>query len=148
MKNSILLILVAAMISCAPQKENETANGNATIQGAGGCEELQAQIDSLTNEISNLKSEAAKPYESTHESKRKLKDEEAVVPHKKSKTKTVEAKVAERANPNKKAEKPKVVAGEKDKDGSVRCSFTDNKGRCKKRTFSSNGLCWQHGGDQ
>jgi hypothetical protein len=147
MKNSILLILVATIISCAPQKENETANGNATVQGAGGCEELQAQIDSLTNEIIILKSDAAKMDESSGSKHKSKNEEEVVVSHKKTKPKTEESKTAERPNPNKSPVKVKTVAGEKDKDGSVRCSFTDSKGRCKKRTFDPSGRCWQHGGN-
>jgi len=42
--------------------------------------------------------------------------------------------------------KPEV--GKRDSDGSIRCSMLTNGERCMRRTFSRNGLCAKHGGDE
>ena len=133
-----MIMLVSAMIGCTSHPEKEAQNGNDSItnvQSGPGCAELEDQIDSLNHEISILKKEARKNNSETSAHKKNTQKAD----------KTESASSEKNMNKPAKISKPQVK--DQDRDASVRCSFTDKSGRCKKRTFSPNGLCWQHGGN-
>lgn len=138
-KKCLIAMMASAVIGCAPQPENESANkadSTNTVQESGpGCAELQEQIEHLNDEIATLKKELRKNSETSSS-------------HKKSSAqKTESSSSAKSANTNTPVKEPAPVIKDQDKNASVRCSATDKSVRCKKRTFSPNGLCWQHGGN-
>lgn len=136
-KKCLIAMMAFAVIGCAPQPGNEAdnkADSTKTVQESGpGCAELQEQIEHLNDEIAALKKELRKNSETSSS-------------HKKSTVQKTESSSSAK-NTNTPVKETAPVIKDQDKNASVRCSATDKNVRCKKRTFSPNGLCWQHGGN-
>ena len=129
MKKIIFILLAAFAVSCGTQQEKanvKAVDSTKIVSGpACNCEQLQMQVDSLNMEIKSLKKSSKKKTEKADKTEKEEKTGKPVV-HEKA---------------------AKAAGGKRDSDGSIRCSAVTNGERCKKRTFSKNGLCWQHGGD-
>ncbi|MBI2272132.1 MAG: hypothetical protein HYU69_17465 [Bacteroidetes bacterium] len=135
-KICVIALLASTMIGCAPQTENtagDATDSTKIMQESGpGCAELEEQVEHLNDEIAALKKELRKNSESSS--------------HKKSSGQKTESSISAK-NTNTPVKETAPVIKDQDKNASVRCSATDKNVRCKKRTFSPNGLCWQHGGN-
>lgn len=149
MKKSAVLLMAIAIMSCSQNNDKEIEQAKTiqhledsirTILGSGGnCGTLQQEVDRLNKEVSDLKRGARNSSNTESE-----KSSETAT-HKK---KAPEPETAAPASSNKTTKTEKPVVRDQDRNASTRCKFSDKNGRCKKRTFSSNGYCWQHGGNQ
>lgn len=152
MKNCLFVIALATLMGCGSGKEGgnviELKAWSDSVKSLRQTNEfLQAEIDSLKKELSSFKDQRKKHIETN--SGYESESEVSVAPKKKKSAKSeAPATETKTATSTKTAKTAKAPVKESERNSSVRCSGKMPDGtRCKRRTFSPNGMCWQHGGN-
>ncbi|MEQ1666748.1 MAG: hypothetical protein ABL927_15400 [Bdellovibrionales bacterium] len=130
LRKIIPVALIAILVSCGSEEKNVEPQNDSTQTIPAttvDCNELEKEVANLKEEIASLK--------------KQLKKNSNV---KSPTTQTTKSKSASKPVIG----KTKSVVGKRDSDGSIRCSVVTNGQRCMHRTFSKNGLCQRHGGDE